>query len=126
MKQEITAELEVELDSDGILQSLMGSEALSPGQRATLADGQVQLELRTYERRLGFVEGSVALLVISFGLGVTSGVVANAVYAALGSALKSLTIDGRGVRPKEAELEQALETIRKLVAGRSGNKSANE
>jgi hypothetical protein len=124
MKQEITAELEVELDSDDLLKSLMGSEALSPGQRAALADGQVQLELKTHERRLGFVEGSVATFLVSFGLDVASHVVAIAVYAALGSALKTVTIDGRGVRPKEAELEQAIETIRRHV-GERGNKSEN-
>ncbi len=53
-------------------------------------------------------------ILISFSIGVASGVVGNIIYNAIHSAAKKLEINGRRTRLTEESITQAIETIKEL------------
>ena len=72
-----------------------------------------EVTVKACDEGFGFDEATVVSLAISFALGSASGIVANAIYDAVGSAIKSITINNRRIRPNKEALEQAIEIIRR-------------
>ena len=70
-----------------------------------------EVTVNACDEGFGFDEATVVSLVISFAVGTASGIVANAIYDAVGSAIKSISINNRRIRPNEEALEQAIEII---------------
>lgn len=81
----------------------------------TIETDGVSYSIESIEDTLGFDETTVVQLSISFGVGVLSGVVANAVYQAAGTAIKSLIVNNQRIRPSREELEKAIDTIRRSI-----------
>jgi len=109
-----------ELDSIDDLQRLFGVQDLNPGLRSGLAGGLVEAELAGCEEGVGFLNGITAEMIITFSASVASGIIANAIFSAVGQAMKRIVVDGRRVRPKQEDFEKALETIRRF-ADRDGD-----
>jgi hypothetical protein len=61
-------------------------------------------------------------ILISFSIGIASGVVGNIIYNAIHSAAKKLEINGRRTRLTEESITQAIETIKMLCNERDVEK----
>lgn len=60
-------------------------------------------------------------ILISFSIGVASGVVANIIYNAIHGVAKKIEINGRRTRLSEDSITQAIETIKELLQERKEN-----
>ncbi|WP_292625785.1 hypothetical protein [Novosphingobium sp. 17-62-19] len=69
------------------------------------------MEIREIVDGFGFDQAQLVTLAVSFSLGVSSGVVANVVYALCKSAVRNISVQGRRVRFSEDEIEQAIRTF---------------
>lgn len=116
--RELSVELEVEVESLELLEKFFGG--CEPRARHVFADSRGSFELIDFEEGIGFADVTTATLLVTFAIGVGTGVVANVIYDAIGAGLRRLTADKRRVRPTRKELEQALETV-KLLASEQDN-----
>ena len=107
-KEIIDAKIEVEFETLSNIESLFGS--LEAGQSLQLNDGEIELKLISAGDTIAFDGGFTAEILISFSVGVASGVVGNVVYAALCGWVKKLTFDERRTRMTEESITQVIET----------------
>lgn len=80
-----------------------------------LCDENLEFKLLAAGDTLSFGGGFEAEILISFSLGVASGVVGNIIYNAICTGIKKLEINGRRTRITEENITQAIETIKRLV-----------
>lgn len=109
----VRVELEIELDSIEALERLFVAGRAGVGATVEVGPGIIA-ELRDAEEGAGFADAVLVSIAVSFAVGTLSSLVANAIYDALGSAIRRLSVDKRRVRPTREELERALETVRLL------------
>ena len=109
----VTTSIGIEVDSIDQLRAL-GIEDPGKQDSVEIADG-VNLTVEEIEEGKGFLEPVTATMVVSFAVGVGAGIVANAIYDAIGAGIRKVSVDGRNVRPKKEQLKQALETAIKII-----------
>ena len=112
-KQMTSAKIEVELETLKQIEKIFGS--VDSGHSIQFCDGKIEAKLMSIDNSLAFDGGLTAEIMLSFSIGVASGVVANAIYTAIGVWVKKLEINGRRTRITEESIEQAIETIREIV-----------
>jgi hypothetical protein len=120
-KQMISAKLTIELETLEQIKTLFGS--LEPEHSLTLCDGKIELKLMSTGNSLAFDGGLTAEVILSFSIGVASGVVANTIFAAILTGIKKLEINGQRTRPTEKSITQALETIKTMISLAENKKS---
>ena len=112
---QIETEIEIELDEDATpeaAEDAAGDAALNFAQRGEVFPFEGgHIEVAGRDEGMGFDQSTLITLALSFSAGVASGVVANAVYAVCGTAVRALTISGRRVRVTEKDIEQAIKTL---------------
>ena len=109
IKIKISAELE---SLEQIRKKFNGIES---GNILQFCDGNAELKLLTADNVLSFGGGATVELLLSFSIGVASGVVGNLIYNALCSGIKKLEINGRRTRITEENIIQTIEIIKNLV-----------
>jgi len=112
--KEIKINLDVEINRFDIVTTIFQSNFPIPGSIAQLYEDKVAVKLLSYEEGLGFTDSILIELLLSFGMGVASGIVANAIYNSFGKGTRRLTLGGMPVRIDIDELEKALDTIRQF------------
>lgn len=76
---------------------------------------------------LSFDGNQFVEFLITFSVGVTSGVVGNYIYNAIHTATKKLEINGRRTRLTEESISQAIDTIKAMINEKEqGDKSPKE
>lgn len=110
MSKEFTARIQIETRGSETIEGLDQA-----GADVALADGDARLHVRSVEEGLAFGDTTVIELALSFSTGIASGVVANALFAMLGTRIRSLVVDDRRVRPTKKDLADAIETIRRVA-----------
>ena len=84
------------------------------------ADKNICVELIAKNDTLAFDGNLVLQYLVSFGIGVASGVVGNCIYNAIHNAAKKLEINGRRTRLTEESISQTIETIKLMLAESEG------
>ncbi|HNH27281.1 MAG TPA: hypothetical protein PLR93_09690 [Anaerolineales bacterium] len=92
------------------------------GSRINIENGLACLEVISKEEGFAFGDTSVWDMVLTFATNVSAGVVANAVFSALGHQVRRIVINGRRVRPTREEVEKALEVIQLAMQSASNDK----
>lgn len=109
----VTTSIGIEVDSIDQLR-VLGIENQGVRDSVEIADG-VNVVVEDIEEGKGFLEPVTATMVVSFAVGVGAGIVANAIYDAIGAGIRRVSVDGRNIRPKKEQLKQALEAAIKIV-----------
>jgi len=114
MNKVININLELELTSkDNIIDIL--TDKISVNKTSVELADNVIVETVKLEEGLGFLDSVTVTMLMSFGMGVSSGIVANAIYSALGKGIQKISLNGRRIRPNKDELIKALETAIELA-----------
>ncbi len=109
----VSVKIEAELDTLEQIEKVFGSvDNESPLQ---LCDGKAELKLINAGNTISFDGGSTATLLLSFSVGVASGVVGNIIYALLCKGIKKLELNGRRTRITEENIIQVVETIKNMA-----------
>jgi hypothetical protein len=109
----ISVEIEAELESLEQIKKLF--DGTDNGCSVQLCDGRAELTLMSTGNSLAFDGGSIAEFILTFSIGVATGVVANALYAAICADIKKIEIHGRRTRITEESIAQTLETIKNMI-----------
>lgn len=112
-KEIVYIKIEVEIETLDNIKKLFGS--IDIGHTVQLYDGNVELELLEAGNSLSFDGGLTAELLLSFSIGVASGVVGNIIYKALCVGIRKLGLNGRRTRITEENITQAIETIKNML-----------
>ncbi len=88
---------------------------IEKGNTIQLCDENVELKLLNAGDTLSFSGGVEVELLLSFSVGVASGIVGNLIYNAICIGIKKLEINGCRTRITEENITQAIETIKKLI-----------
>lgn len=111
-RETISVKIEVELDTleqiEKIFSCVDNKNAIS------LCDGEAEIKLITAGNTMSFDGGATATLLLSFSVGVASGVVGNIIYALLCKGIKKLELNGRRTRITEENITEVLETIKNV------------
>ncbi len=89
-------------------------------------DGNAKLKLLSTGDNLAFSGGADVELLLTFSIGVASGIIGNLVYNAICCGIKKLSINGRRTRITEEHITQAIQTIKELVLLSKKNDSSNQ
>lgn len=103
--------LELELEDISPLRQIFGSEDLLPGQCAEGPAGGFSWKLESLEEGVGFLESTVAVLVVSAASSIAINVISSAIYDLLSSRVRRLRVDGASVRIRPDELEEAIRRV---------------
>jgi nucleoside phosphorylase len=120
----VSVKIEVELETLDNIKSIFGN--IDTGHSVQLCDGEVELELLTAGNTLSFDGGLTAELLLSFSVGVASGVVGNFIFASLCDRVKKLTLNGRRTRITEENITQVIETTINAVLASKEKESSIE
>lgn len=112
-KEIVFIKIEAELDTFEQIDKMFGS--VDAGNSIQLCDGEVELKLLETDNVLSFDGGLTAELLLSFSVGVASGVVGNLIFKLLCDNVKKLTLNGRRTRIKEESITQVIETTKTTV-----------
>ena len=109
----VSIKIEAELESlEQIRKIFNGVEKDSIAQ---FCDRNATLKLLSAGDTLAFSGGAEVELLLTFSVGVASGVIGNLVYSAICSGIKKLVMNGRRTRITEENITQAIETMKELV-----------
>ena len=109
----VSIEIEAELESlENIKEIFNGIEK---GSTAQFCDGNAELELLSAGDTLAFSGGADVQFLLTFSVGVASGVIGNLIYSALCCGIKKLTLNGRRTRITEENITQSIETIKEIM-----------
>lgn len=86
----------------------------------------ITTELLTENDTLSFDGNQFVEFLMTFSVGVASGVVGNYIYNAIHATTKKLEINGRRTRLTEESISQAIETIKEMVAEKELNDKDSE
>ena len=121
-KEIISVEIEVELDTLEQIEKIFAG--IDNAQPIQLCEGMAELKLITAGNTISFDGGLTAELLLTFSIGVASGVVGNFIYNALCVGSKKLELNGRRTRVTEENIIEAIETIKQMVLFAEGSASA--
>ncbi len=113
----VSVKIEMELETLENIENLFGS--VENGGSIQLCSGEAKLELITAGKSLSFDGGLTAEILLSFSVGVASGVVGNFIYASLCNGVKKLTLNNRRTRITEETITQVIETTKVTVIKKS-------
>lgn len=106
----------IETVSKETVKGLFKTEEIKNGIKTDLADGTLHIELIGCEEGMGFSDSTTMNLILTYAIGISAGIVANALYDAIGIAINRLTVNGQKIRPTKEELIQALEIIQRIAS----------
>jgi len=108
----ISVSIEVELETLDQIKKVFGK--IENENTIKLCDGKVELRLISTENNLAFDGSFTVELVLAFSIGIASGIVGNAFYAAICAGIKKIAINGRRTRITEESITEALETVKNM------------
>lgn len=110
------------------VESRTQADKLFTDSKTEVANGNITIELISKNDILAFDGNLVFEYLISFGIGVASGVVGNCIYNAIHNVAKKIEINGRRTRLTEESISQTIETIKLMLAEteKYKNTDANE
>ena len=112
-KKMISIKISMEMESNMPISTLL-EKIESPGvDKSNNAD--IYTKLLSNGDMLSFDGNQFVEFLLTFSLGVASGVVGNYVYNAIHTAAKKLEINGRRTRLTEESISQAIETIKEML-----------
>lgn len=112
-KEIVSIRIEAELDTLEQIEKIFGS--VDTDNSIKLCDGEVELKLLEAGNVLSFNGGLTAELLLSFSVGVASGVVGNLIFKLLCDHVKKLSLNGRRTRITEETITQVIETTKTTV-----------
>lgn len=112
-KELVYVKIEMELETLEDIKSLFGS--IDGECSIQFCDGDAELKLLTAGNTLSFDGGLTAEILLSFSIGVASGVVGNFIFASLCNGVKKLTLNNRRTRITEETITQVIETTKVTV-----------
>jgi len=112
-KEIVSVKIEVEFETKDNVRRLFGD--VDNEHSIQLCDGDADLKLLSAGNNLSFDGGVTAELLLSFSVGVASGIVGNLIFTLLCDRVKKLTLNGRRTRITEESITQAIETVKNLV-----------
>lgn len=113
----VSVKIEIELETLDNIKKLFGT--IDNGCTVQIYDGEAELKLLTAGNSLSFDGGLTAEILLSFSIGVASGVVGNFIFAALCKGAKKLTLNNRRTRITEETITQVIETTKVTVVKKS-------
>lgn len=113
----VSVKIEMELETLENIEKLFGN--IENGCSIQLYGGEAELILVTAGNSLSFDGGLTAEILLSFSVGVASGVVGNFIYASLCNGVKKLTLNNRRTRITEETITQVIETTKVTVIKKS-------
>lgn len=126
-KEIVSVKITAELESLTQIEKIFND--VTEGNTIQLCGGNAELKLLTVGDTLSFSGGSTVELLVSFSIGVASGVVGNFIYDVICKGIKKLEINGRRTRIKEENITQTIETIKDQVSSDkeySSNENSND
>lgn len=123
-QQIVSITIGAELESLEQIKKLFSN--IEKGNTIQLCDENVELKLLTAGDTLCFSGGVEVELLLSFSVGVASGIVGNLIYNAICIGIKKLEINGHRTRITEENITQAIETIKNLIVSSEENAHSNE
>ena len=111
----ISVKIEIELETLDNIKKLFGT--IDNGCTIQIYDGEA--ELLSAGNSLSFDGGLTAEILLSFSIGVASGVVGNFIFAALCKGAKKLTLNNRRTRITEETITQVIETTKVTIVKKS-------
>lgn len=109
----VSIKIEAELESLEQIKKIFSN--VEKDNTVQFCDGNAELKLLSAGDTLAFSGGAEVELLLTFSLGVASGVIGNLVYNAICCGIKKLALNGRRTRITEENITQAIETIKELV-----------
>lgn len=108
----VSIKLSMEMESTAVSKNLFTNEKI---QKCTDLCGEICIEPLAENSTLSFDGNQFVEFLITFSVGVASGVVGNYIYNAIHAAARKLEINGRRTRITEESIAQAIETIREML-----------
>lgn len=109
----VVIKLSAELESLEQIERLFVSNEI--GNTIQLCDGNAEIKILEAGNTLSFGGGKEVELLLTFSIGVASGVIGNLIYNAICVGIKKLEINGSRTQITEENITQAIETIKNLV-----------
>ena len=119
----ISIKLSMEMESTAVSENLFTKDKI---QKCTNFCGEICVEPLAENNTLSFDGNQFVEFLVTFSVGVASGVVGNYIYNAIHAAAKKLEINGRRTRITEESIAQAIETIREMLNETSSTDNENE
>ena len=107
------------------VESKTQADKLFADSETEIANENINIKLISKNDTLAFDGNLVFEYLISFGVGVASGVVGNCIYNAIHNAAKKLEINGRRTRLTEESISQTIETIKLMLAETENRKNTD-
>lgn len=120
----VSIKIEAELESLEQIKKIFS--AVEKDNTVQFCDGNAKLKLLSTGDNLAFSGGAEVELLLTFSVGVASGVIGNLVYNAICCGIKKLALNGRRTRITEENITQAIQTIKELVLLSKKNDSSNQ
>lgn len=108
----ISIKLSMEMGSVAVSEDLFTKDKI---EKHTNLYGEICAEPLAENHTLSFDGNQFVEFLITFSVGVASGVVGNYIYNAIHAAARKLEINGRRTRITEESIAQAIETIREML-----------
>lgn len=112
----VSIKLSMEIDSTSVGENLFKKGKIE--QRTDLCE-EICVEPMAENTTLSFDGNQFVEFLITFSVGVASGVVGNYIYNAIQAAARKLEINDRRTRITEESISQAIETIREMLNEKS-------
>ena len=120
----MSIKISMEVDSNISSKSLFKK---AKAQNANNSEMDITVKSLKGNDTLSFDGNQFVEFLITFSVGVASGVVGNYIYNAIHTATKKLEINGRRTRLTEESISQAIETIKEMLEEKDqGDKSPKE
>ncbi len=116
-KELVSVKIEMELEALDNINSLFGN--IDYGCTIQVCDGEAELKLLKAGDVLSFDGGFTADILLSFSVGVASGVVGNFIFSTLCRGVKKLTLNNRRTRITEETITKVIETTKVTVVKKS-------
>lgn len=108
----ISIKLSMEMGSAAVSEDLFTKDKI---EKYTNSFGEICAEPLVKNHTLSFDGNQLVEFLITFSVGVASGVVGNYIYNAIHASARKLEINGRRTRITEESIAQAIETIREML-----------
>ena len=119
----VSIKIEAELESLEQIKKIFSN--VEKDNTVQFCDGNAELKLLSAGDTLAFSGGAEVELLLTFSVGVASGVIGNLVYNAICCGIKKLALNGRRTRITEENITQAIEMIKELKEKDSSNHDLN-
>lgn len=124
-KQEIVS-IKIEAEFESLEQIKKIFSNVEADGTVSFFDGSAKLKLLSMGDNLAFSGGADVELLLTFSIGVASGVIGNLIYNAICCGIKKLSMNGRRTRITEEHITQAIQTIKELVLLSKKNDLSNQ